>query len=515
MYTRSRTPSPLLQHFLQPLSGGHYPRELSPLPPRPPSLRASSGPLEPVFQLPLLSPENPNPFIPPSPIPGVDLTPHILPPLEHVQIYAHQSFHLNPDAPPFLPAPPAQPIPPFPSATIPNHHLLHRDPAPSAGLRCPSFPPYSEYANPRFFRSDEPWIPVPGRPTYSQFGHDVWSSLMIQHVHEVKDSTPPHPDSNEPFTGMDPDVSLSSAIPMLTGRYQKDLNAVKNLLARDVTRISQEVRIEGKLGSQAAILDVEVRNIAHLTKAVTLGDLLKQIDVDAGGEILDLENTVNGVAVRLRALAAEVTRATLEVGSQDDVTIAKSITLKDKFENLGARLIQNVAQKINKFAGDGIRLCNPMDLCRGAQAAIEWIVEFILKNTKMVTATAEIAQVATISVNDDIHVGNLIAQVMEKVGKEGVIIVKEGRMVENDIETTEGMCFDRGFISPYFIMDVKVQKVEFVKSLFLLSEKKFFLLQDILPFLDTAAHARQPLLIIVEDVDGKALAACILNKLRG
>ncbi|THH13003.1 hypothetical protein EW146_g7175 [Bondarzewia mesenterica] len=245
-YTRSRTPSPLPQHFLQPLSGGRYPREPPPLPPRPPGLRASSGPHELGFQPPLLSPENPNPFIPPSPIPGIDLTPHILPPLEHGQIYAHQSFHLNPDAPTFPPAPPVQPVPPFSSAALPIHHLPHHVPAPPAGLRVsqlqmerheqqsraslpqrPSFPPNSEFANPRFLRSDEPWIPAPGRPTYSQFGRDVWSSPMIQHVHEVKDSTPPHPDSNEPFTGTGPNVSLTSAIPALTGQYKEDLNAVK------------------------------------------------------------------------------------------------------------------------------------------------------------------------------------------------------------------------------------------------------------------------------------------------
>jgi len=216
--------------------------------------------------------------------------------------------------------------------------------------------------------------------------------------------------------------------------------------------------------------------------------------------------------------------------------------LKDKFENLGARyvfavtphwnthikiffrLVQDVAQKTNEMAGDGTTTatvlahaiyaegvknvaagCNPMDLRRGSQAAVERVVEFLSKNTKTITTTAEIAQVATISANGDTHIGNLIAQAMEKVGKEGVITVKEGRTIEDEIEITEGMRFDRGFISPYFITDVKAQKVEFEKPYILLSEKKISLLQDILPSLEAAAQARRPLLLIAEDVVARPL----------
>ena len=197
-------------------------------------------------------------------------------------------------------------------------------------------------------------------------------------------------------------------------------------------------------------------------------------------------------------------------------------------------LVQDVARKTNEIAGDGTTTatvlaraiysegvknvaagCNPMDLRRGSQAAVELVVQFLSANAKEVTTTAEIAQVATISANGDTHVGNLIAQAMEKVGKEGVITVKEGRTIEDEIEITEGMRFDRGFISPYFITDVKTQKVEFEKPLILLSEKKISVLQDILPSLEAAAQSRRPLVIIAEDVDGEALAACILNKLRG
>ncbi|KAH9850534.1 chaperonin GroL [Lenzites betulinus] len=220
--------------------------------------------------------------------------------------------------------------------------------------------------------------------------------------------------------------------------------------------------------------------------------------------------------------------------TKDGVTVAKSITLKDKFENLGARLVQDVAQKTNEIAGDGTTTatvlaraiysegvknvaagCNPMDLRRGSQAAVERVVEFLSKQAKTITTTAEIAQVATISANGDVHVGNLIAQAMEKVGKEGVITVKEGRTVEDEIEITEGMRFDRGYISPYFVTDVKSQKAEFEKPLILLSEKKISALQDLLPTLEIAAQARRPLVIIAEDIDGEALAACIVNKLRG
>ena len=133
----------------------------------------------------------------------------------------------------------------------------------------------------------------------------------------------------------------------------------------------------------------------------------------------------------------------------------------------------------------------------------------------MVPKAHSTLQVATISANGDTHIGSLIANAMEKVGKEGVITVKEGKTIEDTIEITEGMRFDRGFISPYFITDVKSQRVEFEKPLILLSEKKISAIQDLLPTLEIAAQARRPLLIVAEDVDGEALAACILNKLRG
>ncbi|KAI5954590.1 HSP60 [Candida jiufengensis] len=220
--------------------------------------------------------------------------------------------------------------------------------------------------------------------------------------------------------------------------------------------------------------------------------------------------------------------------TKDGVTVAKSITLEDKFEDLGAKLLQEVASKTNESAGDGTTSatvlgrsiftesvknvaagCNPMDLRRGSQAAVEAVIEFLQKNKKDITTSEEIAQVATISANGDKEIGDLLASAMEKVGKEGVITVKEGKTLEDELEVTEGMKFDRGYISPYFITNTKTGKVEFENPLVLLSEKKISSIQDILPSLELSNQTRRPLLIIAEDIDGEALAACILNKLRG
>ena len=218
----------------------------------------------------------------------------------------------------------------------------------------------------------------------------------------------------------------------------------------------------------------------------------------------------------------------------DGVTVARAISLQDKFENLGAKLLQDVASKTNEVAGDGTTTatvlahaifsesvknvaagCNPMDLRRGIQAAVTSVVEYLQKNKREITTSEEIAQVATISANGDNHIGELIAKAMEKVGKEGVITCKEGKTLQDELDVTEGMRFDRGFISPYFINDAKAQKVEFENPLILLSEKKISAVQDLLPTLEISSQMRRPLVIIAEDVDSEALAVCILNKLRG
>ncbi|KAH6581124.1 hypothetical protein BASA61_009196 [Batrachochytrium salamandrivorans] len=199
--------------------------------------------------------------------------------------------------------------------------------------------------------------------------------------------------------------------------------------------------------------------------------------------------------------------------TKDGVTVAKSISLEDRFENLGATLVQDVATKTNEVAGDGTTTAtvltraifseglknvaagvNSMDLRKGIQAAVDLVVRFLKENARPITTSQEIAQVATISANGDKHIGKTLV---------------------DELEITEGMRFDRGYISPYFITDTRTQKIEFEKPLILLSERKISSLQDLLPALEISAQKRRPLLVIAEDVDGEALAACILNKLRG
>ncbi|EGC48225.1 hsp60-like protein [Histoplasma capsulatum var. duboisii H88] len=220
--------------------------------------------------------------------------------------------------------------------------------------------------------------------------------------------------------------------------------------------------------------------------------------------------------------------------TKDVSLLRKAVTLSRQVRELGARLLQDVASKTNEVAGDGTTTatvlaraifsetvknvaagCNPMDLRRGIQAAVEAVVEYLQANKRDITTTEEIAQVATISANGDTHVGKLISNAMEKVGKEGVITVKDGKTIEDELEVTEGMRFDRGYVSPYFITDTKAQKVEFEKPLILLSEKKISAVQDIIPALEASTTLRRPLVIIAEDIEGEALAVCILNKLRG
>ncbi len=220
--------------------------------------------------------------------------------------------------------------------------------------------------------------------------------------------------------------------------------------------------------------------------------------------------------------------------TKDGVTVAKSITLADKFENLGAKLVQDVANKTNEIAGDGTTTAtilaraifveglkciasgvNPAELRKGISVAVQETIDFLKANSTKITTAEQITQVATISANGDRHIGLLIADAMGKVGKEGVITVQDGKTIEDELEVTEGMKFDRGFISPYFINDSKKGEVVFENPYILISEKKITLVNDIIPSLEIAARERRPLLIIAEDVDGEALAALILNKLRG
>jgi len=221
--------------------------------------------------------------------------------------------------------------------------------------------------------------------------------------------------------------------------------------------------------------------------------------------------------------------------TKDGVTVAKSIEFKNKYHNLGAQLVRQVANKTNDIAGDGTTtstvLCraiyaegckavaagmNPMDLRRGINMAVEAVLGDLKARTKQIESKDEIKNVATISANSDVGVGELIANAMEKVGKEGVITVQDGKTLEDELEVVEGMKFDRGFISPYFITSPKTQKVEFENPLILLVEKKVSSLQSMLPLLEQIVKGGQkPLVIIAEDVDGEALATLVVNKLRG
>jgi len=214
--------------------------------------------------------------------------------------------------------------------------------------------------------------------------------------------------------------------------------------------------------------------------------------------------------------------------------VAKSIDLADKAENVGAQMVKQVASKTNDIAGDGTTTAtiltraiyaegvkavaagmNPMDLRRGITGAVKVVLEELNEMTHPITTKDEICQVATISANGDKKIGSLIADAMEKVGKEGVISVQDGRTLEDELETVEGIKFDRGYISPYFVTNPKTQKVEMDSPLILLHDKKISNLQQLLPIIEVVVREGKQLLIIAEDIDGEALAMLVLNKLRG
>merc|ERR1719204_17415 len=219
--------------------------------------------------------------------------------------------------------------------------------------------------------------------------------------------------------------------------------------------------------------------------------------------------------------------------TKDGVTVAKAVELQDKFQNIGAKLVQDVANKTNEEAGDGTTTAtvlaraiaqrgmdnvthgaNPVEIRRGLLKAIDAVCEELKNISKPVTTPEEIAQVATISANGDVTVGNLISEAMAKVGKEGVITVKDGKTLLDEMEIIEGMKFDRGYISPYFINTAKGAKVEYADALVLFSEKKISNIQSIIPALELANQAKRPLLIIAEDIDGEALSTLVINRLK-
>ena len=220
--------------------------------------------------------------------------------------------------------------------------------------------------------------------------------------------------------------------------------------------------------------------------------------------------------------------------TKDGVTVAKEIELENKFENMGAQMVREVASKTSDQAGDGTTTAtvlahaivregakavaagmNPMDLKRGVDLAVEAVVADLQKNSKNVTSNEEIAQVGTISANGDAEIGRFLADAMKKVGNEGVITVEEAKSLETELEVVEGMQFDRGYVSPYFVTNAEKMRVEMEDPYILIYEKKLSALQELLPLLEAVVQAGKPLLIIAEDVEGEALATLVVNKLRG
>src|SRR6516225_5199989 len=220
--------------------------------------------------------------------------------------------------------------------------------------------------------------------------------------------------------------------------------------------------------------------------------------------------------------------------TKDGVIVAKEIELDDKFENMGAQMVREVASKTSDIAGDGITTAtvlaqaivkegakavaagaNPMDLKRGVEQAVQAVVDQLKAKSKKVTNSEEIAQVGTVSANGDGEVGKMIAEAMDKVGKEGVITVEEAKSLETELNVVEGMQFDRGYISPYFITDANKMVAELEDPYILIHEKKLASLQPLLPVLEAVVQTTKPLLIIAEEVEGEALATLVVNKLRG
>src|SRR5918994_7842295 len=220
--------------------------------------------------------------------------------------------------------------------------------------------------------------------------------------------------------------------------------------------------------------------------------------------------------------------------TKDGVTVAKEIELKEPYENMGAQMLKEVASKTSDIAGDGTTTAtvlaqaifreglknvtagaNPMELKRGIDKAVESVVEELKKLSVPTSGKKEIAQVGSISANNDAEIGDLIAEAMEKVGKDGVITVEEAKSLETYLETVDGMQFDRGYLSPYFVTNPDKMETELEDPYILIHDKKISTMKDLLPVLEKVAQAGKPLLLIAEDVEGEALATLVVNKLRG
>ncbi|MDP2839816.1 MAG: chaperonin GroEL [Syntrophales bacterium] len=269
-----------------------------------------------------------------------------------------------------------------------------------------------------------------------------------------------------------------------------------------------------------------------------MGAKLLKYDEDARNSILKGVNTLaDAVKITLGPKGRNVILARsygAPTVTKDGVTVAKEIELEDKFENMGAQMVKEVASKTSDVAGDGTTTAtilaqaifregaksvaagsNPMDVKRGIDKAVDVVVKELKKMSKPTKDAKEIAQVGTISANNDEAIGAIIAEAMEKVGKEGVITVEEAKGLETELEIVEGMQFDRGYLSPYFVTNAEKMEVELEDCLILINEKKISSMKDLLPILEQIAKMGKPLLIISEDIEGEALATLVVNKIRG
>jgi chaperonin GroEL len=254
--------------------------------------------------------------------------------------------------------------------------------------------------------------------------------------------------------------------------------------------------------------------------------MLKGVDILADAVKVTLGPKGRNVVIEKSFGAPRITK--------DGVTVAKEIELSDKFENMGAQMVREVASKQNDLAGDGTTTAtvlaqaivkegakavaagmNPMDLKRGIDLAVTTVIDELKKNARKITSNDEIAQVGTISANGETAIGKMIAEAMQKVGNEGVITVEEAKTAETELDVVEGMQFDRGYLSPYFVTNPDKMRVELEDPYILLHEKKLSNLQSLLPVLEAIVQAGKPLLIVAEDVEGEALATLVVNKLRG
>ena len=299
-----------------------------------------------------------------------------------------------------------------------------------------------------------------------------------------------------------------------------------------------EVKIDGKEYSIMKESDIMgISKSKNNCKGERNGKIIK-FDTEARSKMLTGVNTLaNAVKVTLGPKGRNVVMDKSYGAprtTKDGVSVAKEIELEDKFENMGAQMVKEVASKTNDNAGDGTTTAtiltqaivneglkyvtagmNPMDIKRGIDKAVEQVIDKLKTSSKKVKANEEVAQVGTISANGEKSIGDMISKAMQKVGNEGVITVEEAKGVETELDVVEGMQFDRGYLSPYFVTNTEKMTTELENPLVLLVEKKLTNLQPMVPLLESVVQANRPLMIISEDVEGEALATLVVNKLRG